>query len=403
MTGGAGSPVPARDSASLALALLRVAVTVLLFAGATVLEEPRVPWASTLVAGAALLYSVGALLGTLFGRGQPRLVRYAAADLVLLGMMVCFAGNAFSGLRLVFAAFAFMAAVVASPRQTAAWALLAPAVYVLASLLSSTGDQALDVGSLTMAALGLVWTGAFATALAIVLTRRSDHIHELASSRRVLVAQALDAETSERRRLANVLHDQTVQMLLCVRQDLAAARQGDDDALQSAQLALEHCTAQLRDAMFELHPYLLERGGLGPALRALAEQQGRRGPFSTEVTVDEDAVGPHDELVYSVARELLINAARHSGARRVTVNLARDQGAIDLVVADDGVGFPPARISAALEAGHIGLASSAERLAALGGALDIEGRPGLGTRVRAHIPDSVAHVPGASDRSQLVM
>jgi two-component system, NarL family, sensor kinase len=131
---------------------------------------------------------------------------------------------------------------------------------------------------------------------------------------------------------------------------------------------------------------VLEHAGLASAIRAVADHQARRGGFECGIEVDPEATGVHDELVLSLARELLTNAAKHAQAKTVTVEVRRDDSWIVLTVQDDGVGIETGRREAALRDGHVGLASSAERVEALAGRFEVDGLPAGGTRARAVLP-----------------
>jgi signal transduction histidine kinase len=209
---------------------------------------------------------------------------------------------------------------------------------------------------------------------------------EVAESRGRLVAESLDAEDRERRKLAESLHDEALQNVLAARQDLEDVRDGSPGALGYIEVALERTVKQLRDAVFDLHPSILEHAGLAAALDAVAEQQGRRGRFQPRVAVAPDAMGLEDQLLFSLGRELLTNAAKHSRAGEVSLRVARENGSLVLEVADDGVCCDLDGRTAARRAGHIGLASSAERVDALGGHFEIASAPGEGMRVRVAIP-----------------
>ena len=89
--------------------------------------------------------------------------------------------------------------------------------------------------------------------------------------------------------------------------------------------------------------------------------------------------------MFSIARELLANAARHSQARTIRLCLTSSAEALELVVSDDGRGFSPGQRAAAVGRGHIGLATSAERAAAGGGTLEIASAPGAGTTVTVRL------------------
>ena len=214
--------------------------------------------------------------------------------------------------------------------------------------------------------------------------RAAEEIAELAAARGRLVAQALDAEERARRSMSESLHDGALQDILAAGHDLWAL--GDAPGAEPARAMLRDVVARLRAVMVALHPTVLAYGGLDAALRAVAAQQSVAGGFEVEVDVDPAAIGQRDELLLSVARELLTNAARHARASRVELTLRSVPEGVVLEVADDGGGVPAGREREALAEGHIGLATSAERVAAVGGRLALEPLPGGGTRARAELP-----------------
>jgi signal transduction histidine kinase len=213
---------------------------------------------------------------------------------------------------------------------------------------------------------------------------RADRISELSASRNRLVEQILTAEEGERRRLADALHDGAVQNLLAARQDLAETKSTREVA--RAQNAIDATVEQLRLAISELHPSVLAHVGLQAALQSLAVTQARRGGFEATVEV-EGCVPPQLEtLTFTVCRELLVNAAKHSRATRVAVRVNGLDTHTWIQTSDDGCGFAERSFKTALDRGHIGLASVSERVEALGGRLDVDGRPGAGTRVTVIVP-----------------
>jgi two-component system NarL family sensor kinase len=187
--------------------------------------------------------------------------------------------------------------------------------------------------------------------------------------------------------LANWLHDGPVQNLLVVGQDLAEAERGDQAALERARGIVRDTIPQLRNVLTDLHPGLLTSTGLAPALEALATAQAQHASFTVDVSADEGAEGTHDQLLLSLARELLINVGKHAQAKEVRISVSRRPDEILLEVSDDGRGFDLARRAEAVADGHIGLASSTERVESLGGRLEITSAPGRGTRVHVAIPD----------------
>jgi PAS domain S-box-containing protein len=239
------------------------------------------------------------------------------------------------------------------------------------------------------------------------LSARAAEVARLADERARLVLQLLDAEQRERRRVSQALHDDALQNLIAAFDELAEAEAGSathEEACRRIAPLLERSIDQLRDTALELHPLLLERKGLLVALDAIARGAAGLGSFRVSVRVDPDAAGVNDRMVLSVGRELLINAAKHSQASRVSVVAEPIAEGVRLTVADDGVGISEERRERALEEGHIGLASVAERLAAIGGRLELErlqavggslelSGEGAGTVATAEIPPD----PSADD------
>jgi two-component system, LuxR family, sensor kinase FixL len=220
------------------------------------------------------------------------------------------------------------------------------------------------------------------------LSQRTRQVARLAEERGRLVAQALEAEDRERRRISQALHDDALQTLLSVDQDVADVMKGSasQDVLTRVREGLASAIRQLRDTALELHPLLLERKGLETALDTIAQGAAAVGGFRCTVRVEPDAIGVNDQFVLSIVRELLMNASKHAGASRVSVVVERNGTQMEIEVADDGAGLPPGRVEAALAEGHIGLAILTERLDAIGGRFEIVTRDAGGTTARAIFP-----------------
>jgi two-component system NarL family sensor kinase len=229
-------------------------------------------------------------------------------------------------------------------------------------------------------------------ATAIERMRHESEIEALATLRGRLVAENLEAEERVRQRISEQLHDGALQDLLAARQDLVEAESAREDGMRVEMLGharhgVERAVKALREAVHALHPVVLQHGGLEAAMQAAADQAARQGSFRAEVTVDPAAAGLRDELVLSVARELLNNAAKHAEADTVQITVARHDGAVLLEVTDDGRGLDPEAVAAAPMRGHIGLASLTQRVEAVGGTLDLgRGAGGRGTTALARLP-----------------
>lgn len=201
---------------------------------------------------------------------------------------------------------------------------------------------------------------------------------------RQLVAQVIDAEDQGRRRIAQLIHDDSLQSLLAANQELIEAAPGRSQ-VKRAHEVVEGTIARLREAMMALHPVTLEQRGFEPALGAVARQSARQGGFEVDLQIAPEALDHQDELLLAVARELLTNSARHSGASRVSVAIRRDGETLELEIADDGRGIAPGRRQAALAEGHIGLASVNERVRAADGEFELQSSD-AGTRALARLP-----------------
>ncbi len=388
-----GSAVEGR--AELAVALLRVALVPLVVLGQTTVDHPG-PDSDlfTPIVVLAALWALGLLVAHALaaaGRLHPlqRLARVEPiVDLVALGALTYTSGGPYSEARLAFFALPLVAAFRLRPALTAAWTAAAIAVYVLISLPHPATRTGADVDAIVVHALFLMWAGAGAVVLSALLGERDRRLRALADERGRLVAQALTAEDRERQRLAELLHDDAIQNLLVARQELRDHhRRHDEDSYRRADEALAVTVDRLRGEIFELHPYVLDHAGLRAALTAHAESAARRAGARAVVEVDDPGLAEsQQQLVLSLARELLSNAARHSGASSIRLRLASDAEAIVLVVADDGAGFAPERRSQALTQGHIGMATSAERAVAAGGSFDVASAPGAGTTITVRLP-----------------
>lgn len=312
-------------------------------------------------------------------------------DVVLLCALAYTSGGPFSEARYGFFVVPVAAALLARPRTTAAASGIAVLGYIAVSLLHPANQQSEAVAFEAAQVAYLLLTGLAATLVSTTLARRAAQVETLAASRGRLVAQTLDAEDHYRRELAEALHDEALQNLLAARQELANHRSQDAD-LTMVRVGLERTVAQLRGAVFDLHPYLLEHAGLGPALEAVAEDGARWGGFDPVVSV-EPCLTDHQQLLFSVGRELIRNVARHAGADHLWATVRRDEGAVVLLVADDGRGFDHDRLPVAPLSGHIGLAAMAERVEAVGGSFSIGGGPGSGTRVEVRLPAEPTGAP----------
>jgi signal transduction histidine kinase len=200
------------------------------------------------------------------------------------------------------------------------------------------------------------------------------------------------AMSEERERLARELHDALNQSLFSLSLTArAAARHIATDPGRAAE-ELNEIAELSRQAMAELRAVVdglrtpdVDRDGLLPAIRSLADLLSRVHHIEIEVLCDEDPdlEGRAEHEVFRIVQEALTNAVRHSHAARVTVSVANGDR-LAVVVQDDGLGFEPD--ARKLRGKRLGLTSMRDRASALGGRLTIDSAPGGGSTVRLEVP-----------------
>jgi len=374
------------------LAALRVALVPVVLLGERLVDHPSAHSAAFPFLLAAYAAWAAALLALHLAarRVPPALDRIEPlVDLAAIVALTYASGGPFSETAMAFFVLPVLAAASLRPRVTATWSLASIVAYILLSVVHPAAGEADATARMVSQVAYLALIGTAATLVSYVLQQRDLAIARLAEQRGQLASHALTAEQRERRRLAEILHDEAVQTLSLARQELVDyQRTGREDSFERSRHAIEETMSQLRGEIFELHPYVLDHAGLQPALSAIANRSAQRLGAEITVTVDPAAAGSHDELIVVLARELLTNAVKHSRAAHVTVTVVADTGRIELVVRDDGRGFDPGHRAASLLDGHIGLASSEQRVLSAGGRLVVTSAPGDGTTVQVTLPSS---------------
>jgi signal transduction histidine kinase len=234
--------------------------------------------------------------------------------------------------------------------------------------------------------------------------KSQDLLVELQTAHEQLQAYAAQAEemavTTERNRLARDLHDSVTQSLFSLTLFTQAALErvevGDlDRAKQSlARIAdtARRGLKEMRLLVYELRPLALEGVGLVGALQQRLEMVEGRSGVQTRLLVEPEGdvkLPPNlEEELYRIAQEALNNTLKHANASSVTVRLAVTPSAtkgrhLELEVSDDGCGFDPQAVG---NKGGLGLTSIRERVAGLGGELNVISAPGEGTALRVDVP-----------------
>jgi PAS domain S-box-containing protein len=212
-----------------------------------------------------------------------------------------------------------------------------------------------------------------------------------------LTRRLVQAEESERRRIAGELHDRVGQTLsaLNINLDILLGMLGEQAPADVRMrlrdsLALVDGTLQsIENVMADLRPPLLEEYGVGAALGWHAEEFSRRTGIGIEF---EDLAREKNRqlrreagvALFRISQEALNNVAKHANASRVTIRLEVVNDEMVLTVHDDGTGFDVAEARA--RSSRYGMTTMKERVLAAGGELEVDSTPGKGTTLRARIP-----------------
>jgi signal transduction histidine kinase len=193
-----------------------------------------------------------------------------------------------------------------------------------------------------------------------------------------------DARGAERARIAREIHDAISQHLFGLRMIAAGMRRADPDNQQARAIERisEEALRDMQTLLAELRPASLDGAGLAAALLDICAAYQERLGVAVDASVDDVAVPAQVEhALLRITQEACANAVRHGAARHLSVSLTRQDAHAELAVADTGTGFDPA----APQAGS-GLAHIRDRVAELGGTVDIDSAPGRGTTLTVRVP-----------------
>jgi signal transduction histidine kinase len=231
-----------------------------------------------------------------------------------------------------------------------------------------------------------------AAARLLLAPGRADEIDERVSRLETSRAAAVDSAESERRRIERDLHDGAQQRLVALAMDLGAARErlendpeGGRALVAEAHEEAKAALREIRDLVRGIHPVILEDRGLDAALSAVVARVPV--PVTLQIEVGDRPPPTIESAAYFVVTEALTNVTRHARATEAHVAVVRASDRLVIEVRDDGVGgADPGRGS--------GLAGLRNRVAALGGTLDVISPEGGPTTLLATVP--LAPAPAAA-------
>ncbi len=222
-----------------------------------------------------------------------------------------------------------------------------------------------------------------------------------------LRALALDlsrTEQRERRRLAEVLHDNLQQLLVAAKMNVQTLKrriwnkQDADKYADQIDDLLSESIKSSRSLTAELSPPILHSAGLDDALEWLGGWMYEKHGLKVDVSADPEANPSSDEiclLVFQSVRELLFNVVKHADVNLARVEMSRNDGHVQVVVSDEGAGFDPEEKTGKKQhTSTFGLFSISERMSLLGGTLAVDSDPGKGTVVTLRVPTRLAKHAG---------
>jgi PAS domain S-box-containing protein len=209
--------------------------------------------------------------------------------------------------------------------------------------------------------------------------------------RQLLLGHLVRAQEEERRRIAEGIHDDTIQVITAANLRLQQLRHrlrepAELEILGKLEEALQLSLSGLRQLIFDLRPAGLTDGSLAAALRICLKQMRSETGIAYQLDDRHTARVPVNTsvLIYRTAREALMNVRKHARATTVRVELADLSNGCLVRIADDGAGYNPADVENS--PGHLGLVLIRERPQIAGGWCRIESAPGAGTTVEFWVP-----------------
>ncbi|MFA9477015.1 response regulator [Phycisphaerales bacterium AB-hyl4] len=223
-----------------------------------------------------------------------------------------------------------------------------------------------------------------------------------------LSAELSRVEQSERRRLAQLLHDDLQQWLVAVRIQLDMISKGTNGTTvaESAGRGLElldQAIAVSRSLTVELSPTMLYELGLISAIQWLGRTMQQRHNLAVTLDAEELTQQPTEELrtfLFQSVRELLLNVVKHANVDEASVTITSDKNEIQIVVADRGQGMDVTRSQRRPDEGSFGLFNIRQRLEYWGGSFEVDSQPGNGTRTIIRAPLRAHAVASQADDAE---
>lgn len=236
------------------------------------------------------------------------------------------------------------------------------------------------------------------------------HFTERERERQAYIGKLVEAEENERLRIAQEIHDDTLQTLMVVANKADSLASSTGDETQAAgNLWIKNEVVQtmedLRRLSMNLRPSILDNFGLVSGIRWLVNNSNAQPGCRIEVSIvgEERPMSNLAQLtVFRVVQEALHNIQRHARAHKGVVVVEFREPGVRLEIADDGTGFePPERLTALVNEGKLGMIGIEQRVLSAGGTLDVTSGLGSGTRLVVEVPYQTQGTPAPAGAAAL--
>jgi signal transduction histidine kinase len=211
---------------------------------------------------------------------------------------------------------------------------------------------------------------------------------------RLYTLKVLETQENERRRLAQELHDDTIQTLLVIAKGAQALTVDNDiDKMKSRAESIKEISLQaiedVRRLSLDLRPSILDDLGLISALRWLAERLNKEAGVNTKIDIEgtiHEMTPQMQTVLFRIVQEALNNIKRHSQANEAAIKLEFTSDALTLTICDNGKGFsPPKELTHLVTQNKLGLIGMQERVESIGGRFEIKSEPEKGTSIKIEV------------------
>lgn len=287
--------------------------------------------------------------------------------------------------------------VDAGTRRTVNFAYLPPGEYVFkVTAANSDGIWNTEGKSFKIVVLAPVYkTWRFWLAVLITLGilgfifyhYRINHFKNKNLAQEAFSRQLIESQESERKRIAQELHDGLGQNLLVIknRAMLGLMVEGKDEQFSEIQESVTDALSEVRTIAYNLRPLHIERLGLSSTIEEMIEEVEAASQIGINCDIEkiDDLFSPEDEInIYRIVQESLNNIVKHSNAKRASVEIYQENQKLFITIKDDGSGFDVENIESKKS---LGLNGIAERAKILNGIFSIDSKIAQGTKVSLEI------------------